>query len=174
MTNIKTRAISFNLYYGGLSVSEMMAKKGEISTDEVIPVSEETPQFKDIYISDITCKGAEQAIYLQGLPEMTLKNVNLSQMIFETESGLLAMDADGINVDNVTLLTSKSPAITLFNAENVAMNDLVLSGSGQNLIEINGKKSRQIDISIQSEKSIKGRYSIGSEVAKSSVQINRN
>ena len=42
MTNIKTRAISFNLYYGGRSVSEMMSDNKDLDTAAIVPVSEET------------------------------------------------------------------------------------------------------------------------------------
>lgn len=171
MININTRAISFNLYYGGLSVSEMMEKKSGTTMDEHFPVSVETPQFKDIYIRDITCKGAEQAIYLQGLPEMMLENVNLSQMIFETELGLLAMDADGIKVDNVTFITSKSPAVTLYNVKNVSMSHLVVSESDSELITINGPESNNIDIRIKSPELVNSGYRIGEEVNSANIQI---
>lgn len=174
MINIKTRAISFNLYYGGQSVSEMLADNKEGEAASVVPVSEETPQFKDIYIRDITIKGARQAIYLQGLPEMNLKNVNLSRMILEADSGLLAMDVDGINVQDVTLMTKESPAITLYNARNVAMSDLVLSETDPNLITINGKKSKHIDIKITSKSDVNNRYTIGDEVKGSDIRISGN
>lgn len=173
MTNIKTRAISFNLYYGGRSVSEMIADNKDLDTAAIVPVSEETPQFKDIYIRDITCKGAQQAIYLQGLPEMSLKNVNLSGMSFQCEAGLLAMDADGITVEDVTMIASESPAIMLYNAQNVKMSDLALSGSDGELITIQGKSSKNIDIEITSKKKLKNRTSLGEDVDKHSIRISR-
>ncbi|MGK0238964.1 MAG: polygalacturonase [Candidatus Pelagisphaera sp.] len=174
MTNIKTRAISFNLYYGGRSVSEMMSDNKDLDTAAIVPVSEETPQFKDIYIRDVNCVGAQQAIYLQGLPEMSLKNVNLSHMSFQCEAGLLAMDADGITVKDVSMIASKSPAIMLYNAQNVKMSDLSLSGSDGELIEIQGKKSQNIDIEIATKNSLKNRYTLGADVDKRSIKISRN
>jgi len=80
MINIHTNAISFNLYYGGLSVSEMLAQNenGNIQSKKQ-PVTEETPQLKDIFMKNITCKEARQAIYLQGLPEMNLENVLMGE-----------------------------------------------------------------------------------------------
>jgi polygalacturonase len=173
MTNIKTRAISFNLYYGGESVSEMLAKKSSASTEETIPVTAETPQFKDIFIRDVTCKGAQQAIYLQGLPEMSLQNVNLSNMLFECEVGLLAMDTDGIMVDGVTLITSNSPAIMLYNTQNVRMNDLSLSGSDGELIKIQGPRSQNIGIEVSSNTNLSNRFSLGDSVDKTSITISR-
>lgn len=173
MTNIKTRAISFNLYYGGLSVSEMMSESKRLDTDTVFPVSEKTPQFKDIHIRDVNCIGTQQAIYLQGLPEMSLKNVNLRNMNFKCESGLLAMDADGITIKDVSMVASESPAITLYNTQNVKMSNLALSGSDGELLSIKGSQSNHIDIVIASQSSIKKRYTIGSEVETKGIKIRR-
>ena len=39
MTNIKTRAISFNLYYGGRSVSEMMSDNKDLDTASLVSES---------------------------------------------------------------------------------------------------------------------------------------
>ncbi len=78
MTEIPTQAISFNLYYSGLSVSEILAegRNVETTTGDIPPVTEETPCFRNISMKNITCRGAEQAIFLQGLPELNLENVS--------------------------------------------------------------------------------------------------
>ena len=81
MTDIPTYAISFNLYYGGQSVSEMMESGGHKNFAEAEPVTEETPQFKNISIKNVTLKGAKQAVILQGFPEMNLENIKISDML---------------------------------------------------------------------------------------------
>jgi len=64
MINIPTQAISFNLYYGGNEGG------GDLVLEEGLPqVTEETPEFKNIVIRNVTCKGAKDALFLQGLPE---------------------------------------------------------------------------------------------------------
>jgi polygalacturonase len=139
MINIPTNAISFNLYYGGQSVSEMLAakEKGEIKT-EIHEVSEETPQFKDIYMKNITCKGALQAIYLQGLPEMNLENVNMENLTMESEKGLFCMDAQGITIKGLNLLCKQYPALTFYNAKDVIMEGITWDDSTQEGISVNG------------------------------------
>jgi polygalacturonase len=72
MINIPSQAISFNLYYSGMSVSEDMEEGTAGQLPKLIPVTEETPQFKNIFIRDVNCNGAYQGIFLQGLPEMNL------------------------------------------------------------------------------------------------------
>ncbi len=108
MINIPTNAISFNLYYGGLAPDELMAQSEEEKMNsEIHEVTEETPQFKDISIKNITCKGAHQAIYLQGLPEMNLENIHMENLTMESEKGLLCMDAHGITIKDLNLLTHR-------------------------------------------------------------------
>jgi polygalacturonase len=147
MIDIPTIAISFNLYYGGQSPDEMMAelKSGEENTEDH-PVTEETPRFRDIHIKNITCKGAERAIYLQGLPEMNLENVSLEDLVMESENGLFCMDARGITIRGLTLKTDKSPALTFLNARDVAVEDLDLPGSSETGISVIGDGSENITL----------------------------
>jgi len=147
MVNIPTNAISFNLYYGGLSPAELMAQ-GEQGkkNSEIHPVTEETPQFKDISMKNITCKGALQAIYLQGLPEMNLENIHMENLTMESEKGLLCMDARGITIKRLNLLCSAYPALTFYNAKDVVVEGLDLSDSAQSGISVKGDETENIII----------------------------
>lgn len=156
MMNIPTNAISFNLYYGGLSVSEMMAESKNGSDEQakaLIPeVTEETPRFRDIIIKNIRCKGALQAVYLQGLPEMNLENVLLENLIMEADNGLLCMDANGVILKNVVLHTGNQPAMKFFNTKNVSVEDLDFTNVSEPIIAINGAKSENYSIQVESKK----------------------
>ncbi|WP_341224883.1 glycoside hydrolase family 28 protein [uncultured Arcticibacterium sp.] len=96
MTDIPTNAISFNLYYGGKSISETLAEGGAQATSESIPVTVETPQFKNIVIKDVIVNGAKQAVFLQGLPEMNLENVEITNLMAEADNGFSIIDANGV------------------------------------------------------------------------------
>ena len=147
MIDIPTNAISFNLYYGGLSVSEMLeqSENKDVET-EIYPVTEETPQFKDISIKNITCKGAEQAIYMQGLPEMNLENFQMENLTIESEKGLFCMDANNISIYGLILICNNYPALTFYNAKNVNVEGLELSDPAQSGISVNGDKTENIRI----------------------------
>jgi len=93
MINIPTQAISFNLYYSGKSSSEDLAEGDNVQIEKLLPVTEETPQFKNIFIRNVNCKGALQGILLQGLPEMNLENIVLENIIMEADNGLVCTDA---------------------------------------------------------------------------------
>ena len=139
MANIPAQAISFDLFYGGKSASEAM-EEGEARKETAIPaVSDETPQFRKIFIRDVNCKGAHQAIFLQGLPEMNLVDVQLDHIQMEANIGFTCVDANGVSVKNLTLLTKKYPVMDFRNCRNVEMDGLKLSQENQPVIHFGGK-----------------------------------
>ena len=98
MTDIIGDAINFNLYYGGKSSLE--DADGDASVAKP-PVTEETPQFRNIHIENVTCRGAQKAIVLQGLPEMPLHNIDLKNVFISAKAGVFVTDAEGIHFQNV-------------------------------------------------------------------------
>ena len=173
MINIPSNAISFNLYYNGMSVSEIMKnKKDESNTDEVIPkVTDETPQFKDISIKNITCRGAQQAIYLQGLPEMNLKNVTMENLTMVAKKGLFCMDADNVKIKNLKLKTTQFPAVTFYSSKNISISGLQLSSSDKPLISINGKRTGKTTIQLVPGTQAGNLYVLGKYVNAAEVKI---
>ena len=96
MTDIKTDAITFNMYYGGKSVAEMLADGDNPDNVTKKPVDETTPIFRNIDIRNIVCNGAGRAMEFNGLPEMPI---------------------DGITLQNVTILAKKDAVFT--NCQNI-------------------------------------------------------
>ncbi len=172
MINVPTNAISFNLYYGGLSVSEMLAQNGDNKELEIPAASEETPQFKDISIRNVTCKGAFQAIYLQGLPEMNLENIYMENLTMEAENGLLCMDATGVTIKGLHLKTTNYPALTFHNAKNVSVEGLLLEDSDQPLISVHGAETENVTFGLNSKTGEDTTLILGEEVDPKTVQIN--
>ena len=172
MIDIPTNAISFNLYYGGLSVSEMLEQQdGNQGEAEMMEVTEETPQFKDISIKNVTVKGALQAIYLQGLPEMNLENIRLENLVMEAENGLFCMDANGVVINNIELKTTKFPAVDFYNAQNVSIKNLAVETGGQPVISVNGSKTEKVDITLRSGETSDDVLSLGAMVNPDEVKV---
>ncbi len=164
MTDIPTNAISFNLYYGGLSVSELLEEGGVKAFADPEPVSEETPQFRDIHIKNITVKGAKQAVVLQGLPEMNLENVTLSNMLLEAENGFLISDATKVQINNVDLRTGEGNAVNIINSSEIDMNQFRYEYRSPADIVIRGERSRNISIEPIANQSLKPYVYVGEEV----------
>jgi len=172
MINIPTQAISFNMYYGGLSVPEMLAegKNIETTTGEIPPVTEETPQFRNISIKNITCKGALQALYLQGLPELNLENISFENINICAQSGMACIDANGIKFIGLNLVTQDGPVLRFINSCNVDIEGLDVTGTNDTCIDIRGEKSR--DITIKSLKPVnENSVIISDKVDKSTITI---
>lgn len=148
MTDIPSQAISFNLYYGGLSVSEMLdeGKNVETTFGEIPPVNEETPSFRNIFMKNITCRGAQQAIYLQGLPELNLENVYMENIDMTAENGMACIDATGIIIKNIRLVTEVQPMLFFLNSSEVKISGLQAVNAGSELFEVRGTKSSDITV----------------------------
>ena len=90
---------------------------------EVPPVTEETPQFRNIFINDVVCRGAGQAVFLQGLPEMNLENFVLDGVTMEADKGISCVDAHNITLRNINLKVAHGPALNFYNSKEVEINN---------------------------------------------------
>ncbi|MCR5394771.1 MAG: glycoside hydrolase family 28 protein [Bacteroidales bacterium] len=125
MIGIETDCILFDLNYSGLSASEERALhiKKDVSMENIPPVDETTPQFKDIYINDVTCKGCERAMYFNGIPEMPITNINIKNATITAEIGLSVNHSEDITIDNVQLtLPEGEPEWSTYNVKNLVVN----------------------------------------------------
>lgn len=114
MTDIPGDAINFNLYYGGKSPLDDMAT----TETNFPPATEETPAFKDIHIENLVCRGAKNAIVLQGLPEMPLQNITLKNVSITSRQGVSVTDAENISFENVRVENSAGDALKTFRVKN--------------------------------------------------------
>ncbi len=121
MIDIPGDAINFNLYYGGRSSLE---ENGHAAESNAPPVTDETPQFRDIHIENIICRGAENAIVLQGLPEMPLHNITLDNVSITSRLGVSVTDADGVRFNNVRVNDQAGQQLTEVRVKNSKL-DLV-------------------------------------------------
>lgn len=125
MFNIANENILFDLYYG--------IRGADIYKEE--PVSEKTPVFRNIYISDVHGVGGRRAMYFNGLPEMPIQNIELKNISFSnTKQGALLRQAENIVMDNVRIQSLDDKAISLQNVERV---------------NINGKKIKKVEKDIK-------------------------
>ncbi len=141
MMNIPTQAISFNLYYSGKSASEDLDAGENGASEKLLPVTAETPEFRNIFIRNVNCKGALQGILLQGLPEMNLRNIHLENIQIEAESGMICNDAQNVTIKNLTLKTKKTPVIELKNSTNIIIDGLIMTNKNSPLIRVSGDRT---------------------------------
>ena len=99
MKDITSYGVIFNLYYAGVAESD----KGEDGKEDLLPVDETTPEFKDIHFDHIVCSGAGQAIYINGLPELPIRGLDFHNSVFTAQKGAEVHYAENVSFENVTV-----------------------------------------------------------------------
>lgn len=174
MINIPTEPIRFNLFYGGQSPVLEEDQEAAVLDAEPVPVTEETPSFKDIYIKDVTAVGSGSAGYFQGLPEMNLKNINIENTYLHGRKGISMVDADGITFNNVYIKTDKGYPVTLYNTKNFRASGLSgKSESEDGVILILGAKSEAISLKKSDYSDADVQVKVGKEVNNKVVKIKK-
>ena len=107
MTDIKTDAITFNMYYGGKSVAEMLEDGDNPDNTTKMPVTEETPIFRNIDIKNIICNGAGRAMEFNGLPEMPINGINLQNITILAKQDAVFTNCQNIKKKNVNITIQK-------------------------------------------------------------------
>ena len=118
MLDIPGDAINFNLYYGGKSPLDETA--GNVET-KFPPVTDATPQFRDIHIENVISRGAQSAIVLQGLPEMLIRDIFLKNVSITAQKGVFVTDADGIHFENVQVENKSGPQLNQIRVKNSSL-----------------------------------------------------
>jgi polygalacturonase len=149
MKNIVQEAVYFDMYYFTKS-----PKPGEAAP--VYPVDVTTPRFQDFYISDIKCESAEKGIFVRGLPEMSIKNINFQNINIKAITGVEIIEADNIHLKNIQVNASHSnPVVFIENSSNVDFTQLNAGQKSDLLFSIAGDRSKNISASdVQANKNI--------------------
>ena len=114
MTDIPGDAITFDLYYGGNAPLEKNNDNGQ-TAGNAPKADETTPSFRNIEVSNITCKGAKRAIYMNGLPEMPIKNITIRNSTFSANQGAVLNYTDRLTLDNVKITADDGKEINKYN-----------------------------------------------------------
>ena len=108
-------AISIVCYYQ-YSTNDKYPKE-----DPAQPMTETTPIFRNIKISNVTATVTRDAGLIVGLPESLVSNVVLDNVRITAETGMVIRNAKGIQFKNSTISVKAGP---LFSAENAEVEGL--------------------------------------------------
>ena len=130
MKDIAGEAIFFDMYY--FTKPPAPGQKPEMPA-----VTEATPQFRDIYISDVVCNGAEKGIFMRGLPEMKVQRIYLGNMVLRANKGAELIEASAISLSKVKLLPEKGPSVTMENCSDISIDAAKYNaGADANRVEL--------------------------------------
>jgi hypothetical protein len=77
------------------------------------PVSERTPVFRNIAISNVTVSGAPVVIGIEGLPEMPVEGLRIRDVVGAGKRGLQAFNTKGLELHNIRLNASEGPTFLI-------------------------------------------------------------
>lgn len=109
MKNIRDQAIVLDMEYAKVNPE---------------PVSDRTPQFRNIRFSNITAY-TKQAMFINGLDEMPVQEISLNDVVFEAETGIIIKNAKDIELHNVRVNTKTGSALQAQKVERLDVDGLL-------------------------------------------------
>lgn len=147
MKDIAAEAILFDMYYAAKDPVALAGEKREAPKVVFQAVSDATPQFKNFVIKNIVCSGAEKAIFVRGLPEMSIKNILLENITIQANKGIDCSEAENISFKNVHLITKDAnPVADVLNSKNIMVDKLIYNNEAPLLLRVGGDRSSRIVI----------------------------
>jgi polygalacturonase len=165
MKDIAAAAITFNLFYTGQAPIVDPGQSGAPISDQAMPVSEETPQLKNIFISEVICRGAGQAIDVQGLPEMPLQNIQLKNVSISARRGLSCANADQVKLIQAEILPQNGSVMAFHNSKNVTIEKAAYPAGAEVFLALSGGKTANINISKTNLSNAKKEINLAPEVS---------
>lgn len=107
MKDIKKEAIVLSLFYSKMDQE---------------PVSDRTPIFRNIHISNLTGTKVNTAVSILGIEEMPISDVTLNNINIQSESGIEANLVKNLELNNVRIDAKKGSAFKFSHAENLELN----------------------------------------------------
>jgi polygalacturonase len=147
MKDIAAEAILFDMYYAAKDPVAMAGEKREPPVVEFKTVDESTPQFKNFYVKNVVCNGAEKAIFIRGIPEMHINNINLENMVLQATKGIDMQEATNVNLSNITLIVKETnPIAYVLNSDKIVFNKIKYNDAAELLLQVQGDRSGAIKL----------------------------
>jgi polygalacturonase len=147
MKDIPGEAILFDMYYAAKDPIPLAGEKRELPKVEFKPVDETTPVFKNFYISNVYCNGAEKGIFVRGLPEMHVKDIVLENMVLQANKGVDVQEATGITFRNIRVIVKETePLIDITQSDKLYFENITGKEGTILHFRVNGERSEAITI----------------------------
>jgi len=103
MKDIVNEAILFTTYY----------ENDSRTATEIRPVSQTTPRFEQFHLDSIYCVGAGQAILIEGLPEMPVRDISIRNVVISADAGFFSRFATGLTLQSAKILPKQGEIFRL-------------------------------------------------------------
>ena len=106
--NIRAQNVVMRNVGDAVSVS-MLYAGGD--TQHPAPVDEGTPVMRNIHLSGIVASDSRRAAVIEGLPEMPVRDLSISDFVVNAREGISCSQVSGMTFDNISIESSKGPAM---------------------------------------------------------------
>jgi polygalacturonase len=106
-----------------ISISGYYAMEGEVYKGDT-SVSDRTPRFRNIAISNITINHAGEIIIIKGLPEMPVEGVRISDLVGSGKTGMKATNTINLELHYIRINTDQGPAFLFQNSKEMELDDV--------------------------------------------------
>jgi polygalacturonase len=137
MNNIQNNAFIFDLFYDKNSQAE--------------PVSERTPVFRNVHLSNITGDKVKKIGYITGIEEMPVEDISFSNIRMVAETGFTAKTAENIQFHNVDFSVKNGASIEISDCKDIVLDNVRTKAplKNQAVIELNRTDNVFINNSFQ-------------------------
>ncbi|MFC4672941.1 glycoside hydrolase family 28 protein [Dysgonomonas termitidis] len=135
MFNIATESFLFDLYYGDKS-----------NPDDIPPVDETTPVFRNIYVKNLISRNAKRAMFFNGLPEMNINNIHVENVVITAVTGAELSELERIKLTNIEIIPETGPALILNNVKDMQVNGFKYPEQLTEAVRITGNKNKTIQL----------------------------
>lgn len=105
----------------GIVVTSYYVMGGETRTTQPEPVSPRTPVFRNIAISNVTVAQAKTFATIDGLPEMPITALRLTDVTGSATNGLTARNTDALELHAVEITAARGPAFAIESARRLEL-----------------------------------------------------
>jgi polygalacturonase len=171
MKDIVGEAILFDMYYEAKDPIPLAGEKPAPPRVETKPVTEETPIFRNVWVKNVVCNGAEKAIFVRGLPEMNVQNIFLENMTLQAKHGLDMTEGTGISLKNIAVYTRDvNPVLNIHNSKNITL-DKITYNNAELLLNVSGERSTGIRLLNTDASKAKKLYTLTFDAKEGTVQL---
>jgi polygalacturonase len=136
MKNIATAAVLFETSYSGNAPGEGAAGQdarlaATIAEEAKTGAEGKLPQFQDIFVENVVCDGARQAMSVRGLAGGPVRNIHFKNVTLVADQGASLSETEGFTFSNVQVRAAQGPAYILEKTRNLTLEKSVISpGTG--------------------------------------------
>lgn len=107
-----------------ISVTNYYLMEGEVRRDGAEPVTNRTPVFRDIAIGNMSIRRARVAIDIEGLPEMPIAGLRITNVVAAAKVGMKAFHTAGLELHNVQIDADSGPAFLVRDSRDLELDDV--------------------------------------------------